>query len=370
LTSSVVVASASEKHNPGLDGVRGIAILLVFFSHYGGGHKSTNIVIHLWSMMCDFGWVGVDLFFVLSGFLITGILYDSINDNDRVKNFYARRALRIFPLFYGVLVAFLLLTPVLKLHWRAEHVLYFVYLTNLMPLLHPIPSPGACVSLGHFWSLAVEEQFYLVWPFIVWKMRDRNKLLSTCGVLIAVAFILRVILIASGVNYLIVYELLFTRMDSLLAGGALALIIRGPHRKIPYRAVIVFTGLAIVAMIFFNRGTDHENVIVSTIGYSIIALFCAGIVYAAWKGGGIIGSIAATSPLRFFGRYSYGMYIYHGLLMSVLFPLIYPIEQYCKSAVIGGFVYLIFSLVITLVVAMLSFHFFETPFLRLKKYFV
>jgi peptidoglycan/LPS O-acetylase OafA/YrhL len=103
-------ADKRARHYPALDGLRGIAILAVFFSHFGGGHKSTNFIIRGWSHVADAGWMGVDLFFVLSGFLITGILIDSADREDRVKNFYARRALRIFPLFYGVLFGFLLLT--------------------------------------------------------------------------------------------------------------------------------------------------------------------------------------------------------------------------------------------------------------------
>src|ERR1700761_8041685 len=123
----------SSRHYPALDGLRGIAILAVFCYHFGGGSKSSNWLIQAWSSIADTGWMGVDLFFVLSGFLITGILYDTAHKPHRVRNFYARRSLRIFPLYYGVLLLFLLLTPVLQLHWKPGHLLYFFYLSNMMP---------------------------------------------------------------------------------------------------------------------------------------------------------------------------------------------------------------------------------------------
>src|ERR1035441_8464452 len=172
------VKEAKARHYPALDGLRGVAILAVFFYHFAGGQSSRNIFVQIWSGVAGIGWMGVDLFFVLSGFLITGILFDTAHKQAKVRNFYARRSLRIFPLYYGVLLVFLLLTPVLPLHWRPGHLLYFFYLSNVMPILTPgLSSPGPKMVVGHLWSLAVEEQFYLIWPFIVWYVKDRRKLL-------------------------------------------------------------------------------------------------------------------------------------------------------------------------------------------------
>lgn len=146
-----------------LDGVRGLAILMVICSHaFESNYNSGGFLIRTIGHVLFYGFFGVDLFFVLSGFLITGILYDSVNDRGYFRKFYARRALRIFPLYYGVLAVCLLLTRPLHLHWGDMGWLLAFYLQNLHPMKIMSFSPGAPIGLFHFWSLAVEEQFYLV----------------------------------------------------------------------------------------------------------------------------------------------------------------------------------------------------------------
>jgi peptidoglycan/LPS O-acetylase OafA/YrhL len=361
----------SNRHYPALDGLRGIAILAVFFSHFGGGHKSTNFVIRTWSHIADAGWMGVDLFFVLSGFLITGILLDTADREGKVKNFYARRALRIFPLFYGVLFGFLLLTPVLHLRWRAGHLFYFFYLSNMIPIFAPgLPTPGTSVGLVHLWSLAVEEQFYLLWPFVVWLVKDRTLLLRICLAIMAAALILRIVLLTLSVDPLIVYSLLFTRADSLICGSALAILVRDPARyNLPVKWILPLSG-ALVVCLFLVTGTgSHETSLISTLGFTSIAIFCACLVYRAQQGEGWIADLGNQRWLRFFGRYSYGLYIYHGLLIVFLFPLVYPVQHFAHSVFWGSILYLVLSFGLTLGISMASYHFFEAPILRLKKRF-
>jgi peptidoglycan/LPS O-acetylase OafA/YrhL len=211
------------KHYPVLDALRGVAILDVMLYHFCGGYKGNNPALLLGSAIVDSGWMGVDLFFVLSGFLITGILYDTACTENKVRNFYARRALRIFPLFYGVLVGFLLLTPVLHLHWRTGHLLLFLFMGNMTGIF--APSLGAVhswINLGHLWSLAVEEQFYMLWPFVVWWVRDRKKLLWMILAVLIAGPIVRGLFLWGGVDAGIISRLLITRADSLLFGGAVA----------------------------------------------------------------------------------------------------------------------------------------------------
>lgn len=364
-------ADKSSRHYPALDGLRGIAILAVFFSHFGGGHKSTNSLILAWSHVADAGWMGVDLFFVLSGFLITGILLDTAHRVDRAKNFYARRALRIFPLFYGVLFGLLLLTPVLHLRWHSGHLLYFFYLSNMIPVLTPnLPPLGHSVGLVHLWSLAVEEQFYLLWPLAVWFVRDRSKLLRISLAIIISVFVLRTILVARGTDPFIIYSLLFTRADSLICGSALALLVRGPSATfLPVRWVLPLSGAAVIVLFFIAGSGLHEAPIISTVGYTTIAIFCTCLVYCAHQGRGWITVLCNQAWLRFFGRYSYGLYIYHGLLVVSLLPLVYPIQQLVHSVVFGSMIYLLLCLGLTLGIAIMSYHFFEAPILGLKKRF-
>src|SRR5262245_10664845 len=171
--SSMLSASKIASHIPALDGIRGIAILLVLLFHFGQyGHGlpyPAVFVDKLFHRICQIGWVGVDLFFVLSGFLITGILYDSKGRNHYFRNFYVRRCLRILPLYYFSLILFLIVLPKLfPLHTgfrslRQDSFWYWTYLSNVRVAYRGWDSFGV---LDHFWSLAVEEQFYLLWPIV------------------------------------------------------------------------------------------------------------------------------------------------------------------------------------------------------------
>lgn len=363
--------SARTSHYPALDGIRGIAILLVFFYHFNSSQQSANVVIRIWTSLAGAGWIGVDLFFVLSGFLITGILFDTAHEKSRVKNFYARRSLRIFPLYYGVLLAFLVLTPVLHLHWKAGHLLYFLYLSNMMPILTPgLQSPGPAMMAGHLWSLAVEEQFYLMWPSIVWLVGGRRRLLTVCVAIMAGTLILRTILVFRGVGFGYIYPILPTRIDSLVCGGAAALLARGPSpATLPIKVVSVVSGVLTLGVLLCMRFTNIGNQILATFGYTVIAVFFACIVLFAQQNRGWVGRIGGHRILRFFGRYSYGLYMYHGFLFIYLVMLVHPLQKLLGSEFLGGAIIVVLSLGMTLGIAMLSYHYFEAPILRLKRRF-
>ena len=166
---------------PALDGIRTIAFLMVFFQHYSS---------------ITWGWAGVDIFFVLSGFLITGILFQTRDRPHRFSTFYTRRVLRIFPLYYGVFAVLLLLTPLLHFQWNRYWLFWVFHLGNYLRGFSPSSFPGTSslvrygalpsrfpwlwVNAGHFWSLCVEEQFYLVWPVVVFSVRRVKPLLAIC----------------------------------------------------------------------------------------------------------------------------------------------------------------------------------------------
>ena len=164
-------------------------------------------------MALPYGWAGVDVFFVLSGFLITGILYETRDDTYRIRNFYIRRTLRIFPLYYGVLLAIFLLTPLMHWAWTWQWIAWPLYLGNFLRFLYPHLNNGFVATfadahlvsrayprfdlrLGHFWTLCVEEQFYLLWPWIVFTVRDRRKLIAICASCIVLVPIARILAVA------------------------------------------------------------------------------------------------------------------------------------------------------------------------------
>ncbi|MBI5083418.1 MAG: acyltransferase, partial [Acidobacteria bacterium] len=164
---------------PPLDGIRGLAILLVLLLHF----RAPDLT-HPLKGILGLGWTGVQLFFVLSGFLITGILLDTRSCSNYFSSFWMRRTLRIFPLYFLALSVFLVAAPAVlpvpkeALPPAADQVYYWTYLNNWIPM----GEEGRLVHvLGHFWSLAVEEQFYLVWPVVVWLVPPR-MLLRGCAV--------------------------------------------------------------------------------------------------------------------------------------------------------------------------------------------
>jgi len=154
-----------EKHVPVLDGIRGLAILLVLIHHFAiaGVTLPDSFPGRVAQGLTQSAWIGVDLFFVLSGFLITGILYDTRESLNYFRAFYARRFLRIFPLYYGFLFVVMAFTRPLQIDWGGRQFLYLTYLDNALIVKHVFSQPlSPFFNLNYLWSLAVEEQFYFV----------------------------------------------------------------------------------------------------------------------------------------------------------------------------------------------------------------
>src|SRR4051812_42732359 len=217
------------KHIPALDGLRGLAIILVLLFHFtpeGIGATSAEKVLR---SVASLGWCGVDLFFVLSGFLITGILYDAKGSPHFFRDFYMRRVLRIFPLYYGVLFLVFIVVPLLHPLTRAsdqqfihnQHWLW-LYMANIpQALTNAWPLKTGWVNLNHFWSLAIEEHFYLIWPALVFLLQ-RRTLMRICTACIITALILRCLTYFLW-NDTAAYVLTPCRMDELAMGALVAL---------------------------------------------------------------------------------------------------------------------------------------------------
>jgi peptidoglycan/LPS O-acetylase OafA/YrhL len=359
---------------PALDGLRALAFLLVFAAHY---------------LYMPWGWTGVDLFFVLSGFLITGILFDTRNSPHRVRNFYVRRTLRIFPLYYGLFLVLLLLTPVLHWSWRAAWLAWPLYVGNYLRFWHPYilhtawqrvsdaqrGNPLPLIYMGHFWSLCVEEQFYLVWPWVVFFVRSRRALLWICTAAVVFVPLMRVFAQSHASQNMLDAELLYRftplRIDALLLGGLIALLLRGPQRDALLRAAhwLFWAGTAVVVAyltlaIKLNWTFDTKWRL--TWGLCFVDLYAAVIILVALQPASTVYRLFKLAPLRWLGRMSYGAYlfhdIYHGAIYGVIWPWMGPVHPLRAM-----YLYALVSFVITLVISWLSFRFFETPFLNLKE---
>jgi len=366
-----IEAHGATQRYAALDGIRGLAILAVMLYHFTGAYKGTNTILRAWSMLAGCGWMGVDLFFVLSGFLITGILYDTSHQPNKIRNFYARRALRIFPLFYAVLMALLLLTPVLHMHWRSEHLLYFLYLSNMNGLLVPgFQLPSQWVNLGHLWSLAVEEQFYLLWPFVVWNVRSRRTLLRIIAVVLIAGPIVRALLLIVGLAPLDMSRLLLARADSLLFGGGVALLVRGPARsRIPAQSLLWLSVALLLVLLGLAHGPEATSWWIAIGGYSVIALCAATLILLAQQGAHWVVAIFDNAFLCFFGRYSYGLYLFHGIYFVYLRHIAASMDQITHSGMVAQLLVVTLGFGLSIGLAMLSYHFFEAPILTLKRRF-
>ncbi len=362
-------------HIPALDGVRGLAILLVLLGHTYDtmGHLKATWFGRVLTFGGNWGWLGVDLFFVLSGFLITGILISTVSGPGYLRNFYLRRALRIFPLFYGVLLLLAVLTPALHLVWQRGHLAYLFYCQNIaMNLNTRLSAVEPAVSLQHFWSLAVEEQYYFVWPFVVWLLRDERKIMRVCLILAGISILFRIVvasLLPPNISVMTIYWELPTHCDGLLLGSWLALATRKwptidlirHTRVLVWLALIVFLG----AGCYFGS-LDFHNPGMEVIGLSVVPIMLAGVVLRCCAPGGAISVFCSGRPLRFLGRYSYGIYVYQMLFVKPLQMGLLWLQIHLHSRTFAGIVYLMLWYSATVCVAGLSYKFLESPFLRLK----
>jgi peptidoglycan/LPS O-acetylase OafA/YrhL len=374
-------ARSEAKHIPALDGLRGLAILLVMATHFTlieHGAKIDTLV----GALGHFGWAGVDLFFVLSGFLITGILYDSKRDEHYFRTFYARRTLRIFPLYYAVVFFSLIVLP--HLRTLAGHLgsirgdtapLYWLYLSNF-PIAFTSDVKHQVLSLS--WSLAIEEQFYLVWPIVV-LLLDRRRLMKLCLALVGVAILTRAVLVSHGADRLLTYNLTPCRMDGLLVGSFVALWWRSglAAQDAAVRLARLFLPLcavAVAAIVAVHRNMYWTGYPGQVFGYTVLSVGFASILILTISGGGsaTLDRVFSWKWMRVFGNYSYGLYLFHLPVRTLVRDCLYGPEQFLSiggSLLPGQFIYYGICTALSLGMAVASWQLMEKHFLKLKRFF-
>lgn len=375
-------APLSHHHLPSLDGVRGIAILLVLLLHLGVMIPTTPVE-HFVYRVISAGWIGVDLFFVLSGALITGILLDSKGSSTYYKDFYIRRALRILPLYYLILVISFYVLPFIA-HPKAvnfarvagDEVWYWLFLTNFRMAAAGGPQHGI---MDVTWSLAIEEQFYLVWPLLVNRF-NKAQLASISLVLFAFAFLTRTVLQALDVSPFAIYVLTPARIDGLCAGAIVAILIRSDVfctkvlDKLADRLMLA-AAVALGLIISSSNGLPWDGRWVQSFGYSIIALLFASFLLKIYVNTGsakyYMGGLR-SKPLVLFGVLSYSLYLIHlPLRAAVRDTVLNPanFSQMWGGALVAQVYFYIFSGLIIVFSAWLTFNFYEKHFLRLRNRF-
>lgn len=351
---------------PELDGVRGIAISMV-------------LLFHLQVPLFGIGWCGVDLFFVLSGYLITTILLATKESPGFLKNFYARRVLRIFPLYFSALfVVFFVALPVAE-RWQlarnvplAEQLWYWLYLSNWRNA-----SGHILYYLSHFWTLAVEEQFYLVWPFVVFFL-SRRSLVKVCAAAIFICLAARSALCWNAALTEFLHRGTIFRMDDLAWGALLSLAVNDPQLSLHLKSLgKIGACLAILALggILIVVGPNPLSRPMISIGYTALGLTSACLVWIASRRAANFGwlrRVLIFGPLRSFGKYSYGVYVLHYPIVILLqigderigakFPWAQSNAGFLALRIVLGFG-------LSYLAALISWNLLEKRILRLKERF-
>ena len=374
------------RHILSLDGVRGLAILMVMVFHYRQPNPAPGWAFTAWDRLAGAGGNGVNLFFVLSGFLITGILWDAKQDDHYFRNFFARRLMRIFPLYYGVLLVALMVLPRLhpitdpKLAVTVQHQIWlWTYTSNF----YESWSGRALPLFGHFWSLAVEEQFYLLWPLVVFRA-DWRTLAGICAACFVGAFIMRLSLLLAGADPALgVLRLTPCQLDSLATGAFLALLLRLPGAGSPSRwrgwAWRIFGASALmmtVVVLGYPELIAGHAVLVALCNSGWSVFFGAGLLLAVIEPpGALFRRGLETATLRTIGKYSYGLYVFHWPLGRLWVDqlgkwLERPHGSPLGQATVFQGVYFVLAAASSFLMAWLSWHLYEKHFLRLKRYFV
>ena len=336
-------------------------------------------VLSFLSEASGFGWTGVDLFFALSGFLITGILADSRAKEHYFRTFYARRVLRIFPLYYGFLIVVFFILPIFTTAANVPsslRIFFWTYTSNLFFVFNGRETPDI---VGHLWTLAIEEQFYLVWPLVIFFASSIDRLRMGLLWTFVSVIVLRCFLFFSGVDFTVLYRNTVTHCDALILGGYLALSVRssksGSLKGLRPNKLAAFI---IILLALFLTDYDGINLEFSApplimfvrevIMFSLLAILFVWLIHAAtYQTSSRISQLFSNPVLRWFGKYSYALYVLHLPIAILLFRSdISWLTSHAKLAQLE-----LFSIYFgcSILSAFLSWHVFEKHFLKLKRYF-
>jgi len=361
-----------RKFIPSVEGLRGFCFLSVFLTHYllpGTLQNQNGFVFYSWKALKSLGYFGVPTFFVLSGYLIGGILYNTRQKEGFFRVFYARRILRVFPVYYLTLIIIACIDVSLRFHLNHRFWAHFLYIQNFLPSLpklwaeHPVP-------IEHFWTLAVEEQFYLVWPLVVWFFPRRRKLIGITCFLIAASWAIRLAAPVLSLTLLQVTYLTPTRVDGILFGVLLGFL-RGSflvERVKPWTKWFALAGILGVAIRSVFMLHDWPiSYLGAEIMLPLLNLVAVAIVIEVLQEESWVNRVCRKSWICWVGKLSYSLYVFHylfyGWYKRSLLPAL-AIHMSPPIAVIAGSLII---LAFTFVLSMLSYRFLEAPALRMKK---
>jgi peptidoglycan/LPS O-acetylase OafA/YrhL len=348
----VVERHTRSKHIPALDGVRLLAVGLVMLHHLTRGSQ-TSIVLHLMGLQVGNG-LGPPLFFVLSGVLLTTVIIDARGTERRYRNFLARRALRILPLYLAYLGVAIVATFLFAGRHLQNIWVFALFLQNTF--LTAASKTGSVLPMYHLWTLAVQDQFYLLWPLLLWKCDSVRKMRYLCVAGIILSFGARLIIIHPLLTPEIFGRILPARAGEICLGALLALDLReqtalsGILRK-------ALLPLSAVLAIWMWHGLSLTTSFGSVIGLQFIAVTSAALIAVALKPSTGIARVLGSKFFALGGKkYAFGMYMFHPLMLTICMSL--PIAS-------KGLRLTLFA-ISTVVISGLSYRYLESFFLHMK----
>ena len=366
-----------------VDGLRGIAILLVMLFHFTIITEPITFLDVVVFKVAMYGWSGVNLFFVLSGFLITGILINAKGQAHFFRNFYIRRALRILPLYYALVIALLFVYPMVgRDTLRAEAELlkqdqWWIWTHMVNWLMVRTGSWGTPLMTAGFWSLSIEEQFYFIWPLIIYFC-PRQLLFKLCLSLLVLTIATRVMMVLAGASPLAVSIVTFAHLDPLIIGAMLAILAQDRYSlsKLRSSAGIVALLSATVFVVF--------EIVKSRLPQLDAAILIPSLTAQSFFWGTLlVFAISSSSEsylskllrcrfLVVLGVYSYALYLLHGHIIRPYELL--GIKDMAKGKLIGSplpgqIMYWALAISASVVVSYASWHIYEKQFLKLKRFF-
>jgi len=369
--SQIIEADRSRTFIPSLEGVRGWAFLAVFAAHYAQATLSSS---HRWwtfpvSLLIRLSWVSIPVFFVLSGFLICGILIDTRERGGYFKIFYSRRILRVFPLYYLTLAGVGLCCTLKGESLSYIYWLHFLYIHNLVPGYAGSVGWVPQSQIAHLWSMGIEEQFYLVWPLVVWFCPNRRFLLGMTLVLIGASLGLSCVAPFLNLSTSLITFWTPTRADAILLGAALA-IIRGKRINrwfgmiAKYVALVGVVGIVLITAL--TGGATPVSGRLAAIMIPLADLTAAGIVVAVMQEGSFLYRVCIGKRICWLGARSYALYLFHFTYLVWFVKEVIPF--------IAGFIAYRWALLVsvslafwlTMLLTALNYRIIEQPAMNLK----
>lgn len=377
-----IAAQQVPGHLIALEGLRGIAILMIMLRHFYNEEIIRDgypIIGPIMTKLAIAGNYGVELFFVISGFLITNILLDSKNGPNYFRNFYMRRILRIFPLYYAVLFVIFFILPHLVTFDAAakdiasRQIWFWTYLSNA-PWSGGGWDNSALFRLGHLWFLCVVVHFYIIWPLIIYKY-ERQTIVKICLAGMIFCLTARIFYTTAGWPTFFTWSTI-TKCDGLLWGSFLAAGLKQNnvsdiiHKYTP--KVALFSGLIFFALIFVPRRLMWDTAQYWwTFMETFSVIFFGGILLHALRETGALSSLMKNKTFVALGKYSYGLFIIHNVCLPLFQQLFRPAELSVKlnTPILSQIIFYILSITSSFILAFAAWHLYEKHFLKFKYIF-